>query len=341
MLLSVVMPVHNTEAYLSDCIKSVIKQGLKHDDFEIILVENASSDNSLQVCNELKEQYSDVNILIISTNIPGVGNARNLGIDGAQGEYIHFVDSDDWIADGMYMQMISNNIFNYDGIVTGIINDYVLKTQVAEAYPSTAIEYKDSEGIADFLLKLDSLQKVWSLNVIWNKWYKADIIKQNAIYFRDDIDLGEDFVFNCSFFAKITSLKILPSSFYHYMHRGNITLVNKFRDDVLYRRPVIYNAYCKLYEHYGILESAKSNIDMLEGKLLLGSLYSVFGKDCNFSFGGKIEFIKHICESEHFKLGRYYLKNSHMMFHKLLLRLILYKQYKTVYLMLWVRLMMK
>lgn len=338
MLLSVIIPVHNTAGYLPQCVKSVIRQGLRHEDFEIILIENASTDNSLHVCNELKKQYPEINILTISTKTPCVGNARNLGLDVAQGEYVHFIDSDDWIADGMYAQILSENILDYDVIVTGIINDYVVKTQLEEAYPSTDVEFKTSTELANFLLRLDSKQKVWCLNVIWNKWYKTNIIKQNSIRFRDDINLGEDFVFNCSYFEKMSAMKIIPDSFYHYMHRGNITLVNKFRNDILYRRPIIYDTYCKLYEHYGILTSKKCDIDWLEGKLLFGSLYSVFCGDCPLSFSGKINFIKGVCEAEYFKLGYGYLRNSSMLFHKLLIKLILLKQYKGVYFMLWMRL---
>ena len=81
MLLSIILPVHNTATYLPKCIESIINQGLKCDDFEIILVENASTDNSLDVCKKLKEQYSKNNIVIIHTDVPGVSKARNIGID--------------------------------------------------------------------------------------------------------------------------------------------------------------------------------------------------------------------------------------------------------------------
>ena len=344
MLLSVILPIHNTAAYLPDCIESVINQGLECNEFEIILVENASTDNSLEVCNTLKEKYVKNHITVIHTNTPGVGNARNLGIEASTGEYIHFIDSDDWIEKGMYSFLLSESVSDYyDLLITGIKNDYEGTSYIKEELPSTSIVCKGKEQLSDFLLQLDSKQKVWTLNVIWNKWYKAEIIKKFDIRFRTDINLGEDFVFNCAFFECMKTLKIASISFYHYMHRGDITLVNKFRTDILYRRPIIYNAYCKLCEQYGILSAKKREIDLLEGKLLFGSLYTVFNKDCKMTYRRKLDFIKEICESDYFSLlGKLYLKSSHMLYHKILDKAIFhYKNYMIVNGMLYLRIRMK
>ena len=336
MLLSVILPVHNTAAYLPECVESIVNQCLNPDDFEIILVENASTDDSLDVCKELKERYSQNHIILIHTDTAGVGNARNLGMEASQGEYIHFIDSDDWIEGGMYSSLLSENKSNADLLITGLINDYEYRRIKKEA-PSKLISCTNHAQISDFLLQVDNRQKVWCMNVIWNKWYKADVIRINNLKFRTDINLGEDFVFNCSFIEKIGTLKILPVAFYHYMHRGNVTLVNKFRIDVLYRRPIIYHEYCSLFEHYGILRYRKPDIDWLEGKLLFGSLYTVFNVDCNLRYSEKLAFIKEICESSYFALGFLYLKSSHSMYHKILLFLIEHKIYRLVYGMLFLR----
>ena len=329
MLLSVILPIHNTAAYLPDCIESVINQGLECNEFEIILVENASTDNSLEVCNTLKEKYVKNHITVIHTNTPGVGNARNLGIEASTGEYIHFIDSDDWIEKGMYSFLLSESVSDYyDLLITGIKNDYEGTSYIKEELPSTSIVCKGKEQLSDFLLQLDSKQKVWTLNVIWNKWYKAEIIKKFDIRFRTDINLGEDFVFNCAFFECMKTLKIASISFYHYMHRGDITLVNKFRTDILYRRPIISGGFFQ---------------NLLEGKLLFGSLYTVFNKDCKMTYRRKLDFIKEICESDYFSLlGKLYLKSSHMLYHKILDKAIFhYKNYMIVNGMLYLRIRMK
>lgn len=343
MILSVILPVHNTAKYLPKCIESIVKQGLDSKDFEIIVVENASTDNSLAVCHRLKELFKDNEITIIHTDEPGVGNARNLGIQSSHGEYIHFVDSDDWIEDGMYLRLMSENDKRYDLLVTGIRNDFERRKQnLIDEVPSGMSICENNREISNFLSQMDAKQKVWALNVIWNKWYKAELLRKYGLCFRKDINLGEDFIFNCSYFEKLCSMKVVSVAYYHYMHRGTVSLVNKFRTDVLYRRPIIYAAYCKLYGHYGILKSNQRKIDLLEGKLLFGSLYSIFNKDCDLSFVGKINFLKQNCESDYFiKFGLPYLKSSNMVYHKLLYSAILYKKYRYVYLLLHIKLILK
>ena len=114
MVLSVILPIHNTARYLPVCVESIIKQGLDSDDFELILIENASTDDSLTVCHKLKELYADYLITVVHTDEPGVGNARNIGLKYAHGEYIHFIDTDDWIEKGMYLHLLSENSKKYD-----------------------------------------------------------------------------------------------------------------------------------------------------------------------------------------------------------------------------------
>lgn len=95
---SVIVPVHNTEKYLDKCVQSIKAQTLK--DIEIILVENASTDNSLAVCKALAEE--DSRIKVIQTQIGDLSHARNFGVKWATSEYVAFVDSDDSIAPDMY-----------------------------------------------------------------------------------------------------------------------------------------------------------------------------------------------------------------------------------------------
>ena len=95
MLLSVVIPVYRTELTLQRCVESVLKQGV--DDMEVILVDDGSPDNCPELCDEWAEK--DNHIKVIHKTNGGLSDARNAGIDVATGDYITFVDSDDWIAD--------------------------------------------------------------------------------------------------------------------------------------------------------------------------------------------------------------------------------------------------
>lgn len=102
-IVSVIVPVHNTAKYLEKCVDSITDQTLK--DIEIILVENASTDNSLEVCNALAEK--DTRIKVLRADIGDPSLARNIGIDASEGKYLGFIDSDDTIAPEMYSELLS------------------------------------------------------------------------------------------------------------------------------------------------------------------------------------------------------------------------------------------
>lgn len=99
---SVIVPVHNTAKYIEDCVESITNQTLK--DIEIILVENASTDNSLEICNSLSQ--GNIRIKVIHSDIGDPSLARNIGIEASAGEYLGFIDSDDTVAPEMYEELL-------------------------------------------------------------------------------------------------------------------------------------------------------------------------------------------------------------------------------------------
>lgn len=107
-MISVIIPVYNVEEYLERCVNSVLKQ--TYNDLEIILVDDGSTDNSGKICDELKNK--DDRIIVIHKENQGLSASRNIGIEKATGEYITFVDSDDYILEDMYETLYKNLIRN-------------------------------------------------------------------------------------------------------------------------------------------------------------------------------------------------------------------------------------
>src|SRR4051794_29018143 len=103
-MISIIVPVYNTQRYLSRCIDSILKQSYK--DLEIILIDDGSTDNSLSVCQEYASR--DKRIKVLQKGNGGQGTARNMGLDICKGEYIGFVDSDDYIMPEMYELMLES-----------------------------------------------------------------------------------------------------------------------------------------------------------------------------------------------------------------------------------------
>lgn len=116
MILSIIIPVYNVEKYIKKTITTVINQDI--DNYEIIFVNDGSTDNSLQVC-EKYTSLSSLNIKIISQNNGGLSKARNIGLEHARGKYVWFVDSDDWIEENCLGRIVTHLTNNIDVLVIG------------------------------------------------------------------------------------------------------------------------------------------------------------------------------------------------------------------------------
>lgn len=189
--ISVIVPIYNVEKYLSKCIDSIINQTLTN--IEIILVNDGSTDNSGKIIDEYAKK--DSRIKVIHKKNGGQGSARNAGLDIAKGEYIGFVDSDDWIDSNMYESLynaaISNNsdivvcnrkVFDENGNIKGIVTveEKIIKNI--------------KNNIADYIVN-DLLYK--HTVSACNKIYKRQILQDNNIYFKGVNEVGsEDALFN-------------------------------------------------------------------------------------------------------------------------------------------------
>ena len=190
-LVSVIVPIYNVEKYLEKCIDSIINQTLK--EIEIILVDDGSTDNCPRIIDEYAQK--DKRVIAIHKENGGQGSARNAGLDIASGEYIGFVDSDDWIDLNMYEELYNSLIVNKADIAIcnrNIYNeDYICKSKVEvkgilyENVNSNIINYISSDMFYPN-----------ALGVV-NKLYRRDLIRNNNIRFNDVKKVGsEDTLFN-------------------------------------------------------------------------------------------------------------------------------------------------
>lgn len=179
--ISVIIPVHNTEKYLNKCVSSVVHQ--KYSNLEIILVENGSNDNSLQICNQWAQK--DQRIQVFHEEITGAGHARNIGMQKAAGDYIGFIDSDDYISEDMYAWLVSI-IGNYDMAECSFVNisqdDYAFEApDKSENVKVFNTEQALKEHLTDHYFK----------QLIWNKLYKKGIL--SGVVFPENSAIDDEF----------------------------------------------------------------------------------------------------------------------------------------------------
>ena len=184
--ISVIVPVYNTEKYLRRCIDSILSQTFT--DFELLLIDEGSKDSSGAICDDYAAK--DKRVRVFHKENGGVSSARNLGLDNANGEWITFVDSDDWV----YPCWLENyNILEY-GVKYDMICQGFYATKSLSLDDATQTDFGiNFEGCIDEMLEL--MFKKYILGYVWCKAFRFDIIKKSFIRFYDTIKLCEDEVF--------------------------------------------------------------------------------------------------------------------------------------------------
>ncbi len=220
MKLSVVIPIYNAEKYLEHNLKTLVNQ--LQLDTELILVNDGSSDNSLSICEKFSKE--NTNIIVVTQENSGVSAARNAGIKYSTGEYITFIDSDDYV-EKTYIEnvkkLIQNNtdlaFFNSYYIVNGKKN--LMKPWLTNVPVSKNIEYA-----IELLLSCKS-------NEPWDKLFKTSIIKNYNICFPNKVSLGEDLIFTLDYLKYIDSFSLTDEVIYDHVENpnglGNPNLSNK------------------------------------------------------------------------------------------------------------------
>lgn len=215
-MISVVVPIYNKEKYIMKCVDSLLKQ--EGVELEIILVDDGSTDNSLFICKELERLHN--NIIVISQKNAGVSVARNAGINFATGEWISFVDPDDYVEHFMYQALIDKSI----GCDVVACCCYAVNNQSIEKneFFSSDRLFETDEDKADLYCQLlcDKYMQPGStftaIGVPWGKLYKLSLLKENNLLFNPQLRRQQDNAFNMHVFDLAEKIFYLNKPLYYY-----------------------------------------------------------------------------------------------------------------------------
>lgn len=200
---SIIIPVYNCQDYIGRCIESIINQ--KYKNYEIILIDDGSSDNSGTICDEYAKDNKQIKV--IHKKNEGVSAARNDGLNQVSGKYICFLDSDDYI-DKNYFDTIDKIIEKHNEVELINFGFYSeVENSKFELLSSDIINYKEKYYNSQIKIKKDFVN-LWDntmLYNIWNKIYLTKIIKENEITF-PNYNWGEDVEFNRIYLSKINNM---------------------------------------------------------------------------------------------------------------------------------------
>ncbi len=250
MKLSVIIPVYNTRKLVRKCIDSILAQKFKG--IEIILVDDGSTDDSLEILREYEKKYPE-SIVVLTKKNGGQGSARNLGLRIAKGDYITFVDSDDTIAEGMYQEMYDMAIKEKCDIVICGVQDYYEKNGYRN---NRSLFNKKNIPISEAI--------VHSIPAVWNKIYKKSLFKGENMFFNES-NWYEDFPLSMQLLMKAKKVCYIDKPFYQYYHRirssihndnivRNLDIIKDYKEVVNFATK--YNYYNKYDEeiHYLLLK---------------------------------------------------------------------------------------
>ena len=243
ILLSIIIPVYNTELFLANCLKSIIPQLRKN--IELIVLNDGSTDNSLEEAHNITSQYeASYNIKIMSHLNKGLSATRNIGIDLAKGDYIFFVDSDDSLYEGSISKIIES-IKEYGSDVVTFGFDIIEKNKII----NKTLSFDGIGTKNDIKYIIESIP-----NVFGNAWRyvcKKDFIIKNSLYFEEEI-LCEDIGWSVRLFLSIQSITLINKQIYKY---------NRYRPDSIMKTVSVKRICDACSSIHNCYEAAGSLVD--------------------------------------------------------------------------------
>lgn len=226
-LVSVVIPIYNVEKYLDRCVSSVVNQTYRN--LEIILVDDGSPDNCPAMCDAWARR--DGRIKVIHKKNAGLGMARNSGLEVANGKYICFFDSDDYV-DGTTVEKCVNNAEEHqaDAVIFGICVVCDDEKMAPKKISGDQYVFQDGEVLETLLPGLFTYRYGVGVSSC-GRMYKRSVFEENGLRFRSERELiSEDAFFALEFYSKANTVIIVPENLYFYYYR-TVSLSRQYRED--------------------------------------------------------------------------------------------------------------
>lgn len=217
-VVSVVVPIYNVEKYLDNCIESIVNQG--YTNLEIILVDDGATDSSPIICDEWKKR--DERVIVIHKENGGLSSARNAGLEEATGDYIMFIDSDDWVE----LDIVEKSVERIEKDKSDLV---IFGYKKVDEKGKNRGEYTFGNGTytkKELSQQLHRRILEMSFGYAWNKLYRLSVIKDNNIVNDGTIVDREDLYFNMSLLKYLNRISYMDCVGYAYLQRSNSLLHN-------------------------------------------------------------------------------------------------------------------
>ena len=286
---SIIVPVYQVENYIRQCVDSILEQTFT--DFELILVDDGSKDRSGQICDEYAR--IDERVKVIHQDNCGVATARNHAIDSASGNYLCFVDADDWIENTMVEKCIAK-IEKYDA-------DVLRHGHVMELWNADKCVGQEKKNVPDFVEEFPhnqiakNMEKFWEncSNYVWNYFFRKEAI--GSLRF-PDIKISEDHIFVLNVLEQCEKICILSDSVYHYCMRMG-SCANRWQEEGIECQMKMIQA-CHHFMNCFEMESERKR-KLLSNMILSAYAYTIYllcFPECKWSIKEKMAKLREVRE---------------------------------------------
>lgn len=220
---SVIVPVYNAEAFLEECINSVLRQ--TYPAIELLLINDGSTDGSGEICDRFAVEDSRIRVIHQPNAGPSV--ARNTGLQAVTGEYIQFIDSDDTIHPEMIARFMAS-IGNHPLLICGYRR---VQKQNGRIFHSihNRLPFSGEFSKKEFLTLFTALYPNFFIHYAWNKCYLTSFIKEAGLQFDPNLDWGEDLLFNLEVIERCSSIRLIEDELYDYTYSNADSITSQYR----------------------------------------------------------------------------------------------------------------
>lgn len=288
MKYSVIIPVYNVEKYIDRCLKSIISQN--YDDLEIIVVDNGSTDSSGSICDTYANEHSNISVYHIENH--GVGSARNFGLSKARGEFIYFVDSDDYLVGNLFAEFEDKLTPDLDLLVFSYYNSFeqemTEKNRTKKCLPHSGLYDKN-----DFIKIFTDLLLSDMLYTVWNKFYRREFLLENNFSF-EQYELGEDVRFNLDVYREVNKIYLSQDSYYVYVTGRKGSAISGYNPKRLQYQLQELKLVDSLLKDWHI---DSSNLDnAVKARILMSNIYNISKQKLPVT--NKVKLVKEICKNK-------------------------------------------
>lgn len=292
-IISVVIPIFNGEKTLERCVKSILESIFYN--LEIILIDDGSTDKSGFICDNLKEVDGRISVYHLKNG--GVSKARNKGISVANGDFLAFVDCDDYVNNDYFYQLYDNIVNSQSDLAVGsIANIYGTKTEYLYGPEGTIVLSENSKENRKKFLELNNKYLIYGPT---NKLYVTNLIKKNEIFFPEGMSYGEDLFFNVAYLNHCNLISVSKEPLYFYDHGNQFSLSKKYRNDMFDTGLSINLKLKSLFESLNYWGNDEKNY--VYRRIFddaYNTIFSLWDKQCKLSFIEKVRRINLILNND-------------------------------------------